>query len=240
MKFLKRLFTWPGRFEAQWVGQGDEDYHATANRSLLLSFIAVVISLLIANTYREAHGPEGTHNAVLYCVNAGLDVLVLFLVAFLERDTLSRIDRKVQWYICHGLVIFIGGLIAIMTGMFIIVIVGCLFWGYITLKMGLKILFGVDMSSPGRSSPPTHVEKGGSDARGTHSSSDDGGVESQDMFNDELKRRNELGPDSTLVHDSSQDSIYGNTYVDKDTGKEYRVTETDAFGHPTNVEEKWP
>ena len=66
------------------------------------------------------------------------------------------------------------------------------------------------------------------------------GVESQDMFNGELVHTRSLGPDQHLEHDESQDSIYGNTYVDRDSGKEYRVIETDAFGHPTKVEEKWP
>ena len=64
-------------------------------------------------------------------------------------------------------------------------------------------------------------------------------LESQDMFNTQLRRVNGYSPDSILIHDSNQDSIYGNTYVDKDTGKEYRVVETDASGRPTKVEEKW-
>ena len=51
--------------------------------------------------------------------------------------------------------------------------------------------------------------------------------------------RKDWAPDKTLEHDESQDSIYGNTYVDRDSGKEYVVTKTDACGHPTEVEEKW-
>lgn len=65
-------------------------------------------------------------------------------------------------------------------------------------------------------------------------------VSSDDMFNDNLTESPAWGPDNHYDHIPSKDSIYGNIYENPDTGKEYRVTETDIFGHPTKVEETWP
>ena len=92
------------------------------------------------------------------------------------------------------------------------------------------------------SSAPHSYGGGGCDSSSSNSSESISGiaVEHEDMFNDGVKITPSLGPNRHLEHDSSQDSIYGNTYVDRDNGKEYIVTETDAFGHPTRVEEKWP
>lgn len=75
------------------------------------------------------------------------------------------------------------------------------------------------------------------DAPSPVSSSGGFAVESQNMFDTELKHRNEWGPDRNLVLDEERSSIYGRVYVDKDSGKTYTETKSDSFNHPTELEE---
>lgn len=69
------------------------------------------------------------------------------------------------------------------------------------------------------------------------SSSGGFGVESQNMFDTEVKHRNEWGPDQNLVLDEERSSIYGRVYVDKESGKTYTETKSDSFNHPTELKE---
>lgn len=64
-------------------------------------------------------------------------------------------------------------------------------------------------------------------------------VYSNDMFDTSLTQEHDWAPNTTFVHTPENDSTYGRTYKDPDTGKTYRVTETDSFDHPTKLEETY-
>ena len=64
-------------------------------------------------------------------------------------------------------------------------------------------------------------------------------VESQDMFDTELRHKRSLGPDQHLELDEERSSTYGRVYVDRDTGKSYTETDSDSFNHPTEVRENF-
>lgn len=63
-------------------------------------------------------------------------------------------------------------------------------------------------------------------------------VYSNDMFDNSLTQEHDWAPNTTFVHTPENDSI-DRCYEDPATGKSYRVTETDIFGHPTKLEETW-
>ena len=133
-----------------------------------------------------------------------------------------------------GLLVFVFGFGAIIAG-------GTAVAG--TAEVAGKMLDTPHQSNPSRRplTTPSQMSSAPEESSSSGTASNSGiDVESQDMFNGKLVHTRPLGPDQHLEHDKSQDSIYGNTYVDRDSGKEYRVIETDAFGHPTKVEEKWP
>lgn len=234
LRALKTVFTWPSRFESRWVGGNNPDYKATATRTFLLSVLAGIISLCIGLSIKDSRMAD----YYFKCICFGLSALVFIIVSILEADTWKRNEHAIRWFVCHGCFGIFGGYAVLWAAasIGIPIVTVYLIWKYIWPHL-FRAAF------PSHGNPGTGAIRGERQTRKSPAEEHEGqetgyGVESQDMFNDELKHKNGLGPDNILVHDESQDSIYGNTYVDEN-GKEYRVAETDAFGHPTKLEEKW-
>ena len=234
VEFITVVFKVPSRIEWIWVGKRDPHYRATATRTLIFSVIAYAALVAIDVFYKKSSG-HSMASSWVYAITGTLSATALLAAAFLAAPTWKNSARKLHWFLCHGIFAFFGGIAFAHIFLFVFVV----FFFFAILKFFLSVAFHVDIHPTSWIPNMDGLSSAVSQPTGNQASDTGPSVESQDMFNDELKQKQAWGPDQTLVHDESQDSIYGNTYVDKDSGKEYRVTETDAFGHPTKVEEKW-
>lgn len=231
---LLLMFKLPSIIEHCWIAKNRPGYKTVASTTFSLSFIFLFSSAYVICP----HLPERIQNsdAVFLSIVVGLDVLALAAMAFWRADTWSKLPNAATWFLCQGLFAFLGGWVFAIIALILIILSLVVFLIQMSLwALHININVGAVIPDPARIR--SVFDRSPEESAASGSGAD---VESQDMFNDELKQKQSLGPDKTLVHDESQDSIYGNTYVDKDSGKEYRVTETDAFGHPVKVEEKWP
>lgn len=121
----------------------------------------------------------------------------------------------------------IAGLIAWFIGVFILHLP----------RLLIDAMTGSTAPSEGRSDAPSFGGSPSQESPAPVPSSSGFGVESQNMFDTEVKHRNEWGPDQNLVLDEERSSIYGRVYVDKDSGKSYTETKSDSFNHPTELKE---
>ncbi len=227
---LVLLFQFPSLLEHFWIDRHNRNYKTSASTT----FGASVAMLLVYVFALSDYFPRS--DFVFFTAVAIIAVAVLTVVAIWRFETWSHSPKILSWFLCQALFAFLGWLAFLAVVAVLLMIIG------IVLPIQLLLWVTHVNVNAERFVPNTdRVREFFENAANSAPASGSGQhVESQDMFNGELKQTQGLGPDTTLVHDESQDSIYGNTYVDKDTGKEYRVTETDAFGHPTKVEEKWP
>lgn len=137
-------------FDTNWVGQGSEEYQPTLSKSILLSIIAAVgimfIFALLVNTKPEIF-PENASNLVqdlfLIVPNAIADLVILIYQFCINKYMITSTGANIgRWFICHGISIFVLGLLIAKLAVYFVVIIIGIFVGMIVWRMGISILFG--------------------------------------------------------------------------------------------------
>ena len=137
-------------FDINWVGGGNEDYQPTLSKSILWSIIAAVgitfIIVLLINTKPEIF-PENAsrlaHNLSLIVPNAVADLVILIYQFCINKYMITSTGANIgRWFICHGISIFVLGLLIAKLAVYFVVIIIGIFVGMIVWRMGISILFG--------------------------------------------------------------------------------------------------
>lgn len=137
-------------FDTNWVGQSSEEYQPTLSKSILWSIIAAVgitfIIVLLINTKPEIF-PENAsrlaQNLSLIVPNAIADLGILIYQFCINKYMITSTGANIgRWFICHGISIFVLGLLIAKLAVYFVVIIIGIFVGMIVWRMGISILFG--------------------------------------------------------------------------------------------------
>ena len=133
-------------FDINWVGGGNEDYQPTLSKSILWSIIAAfavfaLFVLLISTKPEMFPGNTADLYSIISLLVADLGILIYQFVInkYKITSTGANIGR---WFICHGISIFVLGLLIAKLAVYFVVIIIGIFVGMIVWRMGISILFG--------------------------------------------------------------------------------------------------
>lgn len=130
MNIFERLFSWAEPLEFRWVGRKDPEYPVTAQQSFVGSLVALGISLAIALIYAQDHGSNSAAK-VMVPILVALDLLVFAWVAIRRKEIWSHPGRAGRWFLCHGLVIFVGGYLSFCLAFLLAAFIMAFFWAII-------------------------------------------------------------------------------------------------------------